>query len=107
MEGNALNRNYGILTEFSWGIIVGFLLAVIICGTIAGIIHINNKNREIKEYVELQQFIEELREDYINRDTSDFLDTVTGVRAAADGASADFERKLDEILQRFRSRNVD
>ena len=100
-----MNRN--ILTEFSWGIIVGFFIAIFICGTIAGMMYINHKNREVKQYVELQKAIEELREETINRDTSDFLDNITGVRAAADGASAEFDRKLGEILLRFRSRNAD
>ena len=91
-----------ILTDFAYGLIIGFITAVVIFMTIFGLVYVGNKNREILEYVELQQVIEELREDYINRDASEFLDTIPGVRTAADGARNEFERKLDEILLRFR-----
>jgi len=91
-----------ILTDFAYGLIIGFVTAVIIFMTIFGLVYVGKKNKELSNYVELQQAIEELREDYINRDASEFLDTIPGVRTAADGARDEFERKLDEILQRFR-----
>jgi len=110
MERNTLNKK-SILTDFAYGLVIGFLTAVIIFMTIFGLVYIGNKNREkanyVREYSELQQVIEELREDYINRDASEFLDAIPGVRTAADGARDEFERKLDEILQRFRSRLAD
>ncbi|MCL2444415.1 MAG: hypothetical protein FWD13_13270 [Treponema sp.] len=96
-----------ILTDFAYGLVIGFLTAVIIFMTIFGLVYVGNKNREKLDYVELQQVIEELREDYINRDASEFLDTIPGVRTAADGARDEFERKLDEILLRFRNRIAD
>jgi len=95
------------LTDFAVGIVVGFLTAAIFCGVIAGLVYNRNKNKELLEYVELQQAIEELREDYTNRDPFKLLDDIPGVRGAADGASAEFDRKLDEILQRFRHRFAD
>ena len=91
-----------ILTEFSWGIIVGFLLAVSICGIIAVYVYVNNKHKELIEYAEKQIEIEALREDYINRAIDEFLE-IPDIRRAADGASDEFIRKRDEILQRFRS----
>ena len=106
MEGKPLNKK-SILTDFAYGIVIGFITAVIIFMTIFGLVYVGNKNRENLEYAELQQVIEELREDYINRDAAEFLDAIPGVRTAADGARDDFERKLDEILQRFRSRLAD
>jgi hypothetical protein len=106
VEGKPLNKKC-ILTDFAYGLIIGFITAVIIFMTIFGLVYVGNKNREMSNYVELQQAIEELREDYINRDASEFLDTIPGVRTAADGARDDFERKLDEILLRFRSRLAD
>jgi len=107
MEGNALKKCKCILTDFAYGLVIGFLTAVIIFMTIFGLVYVGNKNREKLDYVELQQVIEELREDYINRDASEFLDTIPGVRTAADGARDEFERKLDEILLRFRNRIAD
>jgi len=100
-----------VLTDFAYGLIIGFIAAVIISMTIFGLVYVGNKNKELSDnvqnYIELQQVIEELREDYINLDASDFLDAIPGVRAAADGARDDFERKLDEVLFRFRSRLSD
>jgi len=104
-EREMLNKTF--LTDFGYGFFIGFLTAVIIFMTIFGLYYVGNKNREILEYAELQQVIEELREDYINRDASYFLDTIPSVRTAADGARDEFERKLDEILLRFRSRSAD
>jgi len=102
MERNTLKKCKCILTEFSWGIIVGFFAAVIICGTIAGLVYVNHKHKELIEYVEKQIEIEALREDYINRAIDEFLE-IPDIRRAADGATDEFIRKRDEILQRFRS----
>jgi len=100
-------RNKTLFTDFGYGFVIGFITAVIILMTIFGLVYVGNKNREMSNYVELQQVIEELREDYINRDASEFLDAIPGVRTAADGARDEFERKLDEILLRFRNRIAD
>ena len=94
------------LTDFMKGIIIGFVSAVIIISVIAGLIYSHTKNKELLEYAELQMEIETLREDYSSLDPAEFLE-VPGVRGAADGAAADFDRKLDEILQRFRNRDID
>ena len=94
------------LTDFAKGLIVGFISAVIICGVITGFVITHNKNKELIEYVEKQMEIEELREDIVNRDPDEFLE-IPDVRRAADGAAAEFERKRDEILERFRSRRTD
>ena len=106
MERNTLKKCKCILTEFSWGIIVGFLLAVSICGIIAVYVYENNKHKELTGYAEKQIEIEALREDYINRAIDEFLE-IPDIRRAADGASDEFIRKRDEILQRFRSRLAD
>jgi len=92
-------------TDFGKGFIFGLLVAMIIFGFIAGLIYFNNKNKELKEYAEKQIEIENLREDYGNRDPDEFLE-IPGVRRATDGASAEFERKRDEAIQRFRSRTT-
>ena len=96
-----------ILTDFAVGLIIGFLAASIIWGCIIGIVYYRRKNRELIEYAERQQAIEELQEDISNLDYVELLDTVPGVRGAADTAAAEFERKRDEILERFRSRIAD
>jgi hypothetical protein len=95
------------LTDFGKGVIAGFVLAVIIFGLIIAVHFANKRDKELIEYAKKQIEIEELREDVTNRDPSEFVDTVPGVRRAADGAAAEFERKRDEALQRFRSRNAD
>jgi hypothetical protein len=94
------------LTDFAMGLIVGFISAVIICGVIAGFVYSHNKNKELVKYVEKQMEIGEMREDIVNRDPDEFLE-IPDVRRAADGAAAEFERKRDEIMERFRSRNAD
>jgi hypothetical protein len=94
-------KNY--LTDFAKGAIAGFVIAAIIFGCVAGFWHIRNKDKELIEYAERQIEIEALREDYLNRDPVEFLDDIPGVRGAADGAAAEFDRKRDEILERFRS----
>jgi hypothetical protein len=94
------------MKTFLVGVIAGFLLAAIIFGLVAGLVYFRNRDKEIIEYEERQIEIEILREDYINRDPYEFLE-VPGVRGAADDAIAEFERKRDEILQRFRNRLAD
>ena len=92
------------LTEFGKGFIAGVVLAVVVFGVIFALMYFNKRDKEIVEYAEKQMEIEALREDVNNRDPSEFVDTMPDVRRAADGAAAEFERKRDEALQRFRSR---
>ena len=100
-----------ILTDFAKGIIIGFCIGIIVVGITAGLLNRHRKDKElsnyVREYVERQESIEALREDYSNRDPVEFLDDVPGVRRAADGASSEFLRKRDEALQRLRDRNSD
>jgi len=91
------------LSDFVKGIIVGVISAVIIFGVISLVYFRNRREKEVIRYVEIQQQIEELREDYVSRDPVEFFDSIEGVRGAADGAYSDFERRRDEILQRFRT----
>jgi uncharacterized membrane protein len=95
-----------LLTDFGIGFIAGFVIAAVIFGIVAGAVHYRNKDREKIEYVELQQEIEALREDVINLTSDELLD-LPDIRAAADGAAAEFIRKRDEALQRLRNRNAD
>jgi hypothetical protein len=66
----------------------------------------NEQDRKIYEAMELQNEIQELREDYSSRDPYEFLDD-PGVRGAADDARDSFYRRLDEILQRKASERSD
>ena len=101
----------GILTDFAKGILVGFCVGVIIVGLTTVLISRHKKDKELSNYVhefiEKQQVIETLREDYSNRDSVEFLDNIPAIRGAADGAATEFDRKRDEILQRFRSELLD
>jgi hypothetical protein len=94
------------LTDFGKGVIAGFVLAVIIFGLIIAVHFANKRDKELIEYAKKQMEVEALHEDYGNRDPVEFLE-IPDVRRAADGAAAEFERKRDEALQRFRSRNAD
>jgi len=95
------------LTDFGKGVIAGVVLAVIIFGVFFALMYFNKRDKELIEYAEKQMEIEALREDYSNRDPAEFVDTVPGVRRAADGAADEFIRKRDEALQRFRSKRTD
>ena len=94
------------MTDFAKGAIAGFALAIIIAGVVGALVYFHNRDKEILDYVEQQMEIEERREDIINLSVDDFLDE-PGVRRAADGASAEFDRRRDEALLRFRSRHLD
>jgi hypothetical protein len=98
-------------TDFGKGLIIGFCVGIIIAATILGVviwsIQRNHKDKELIQYVEKQIEIQELREDYVNRDPHEFIDDIPGVRGAADRASAEFIRKRDEAVQRLRNRHTD
>ena len=95
------------ITDFGKGLIAGFLLSAIIFGFAVGMMYYRNKDKELIEYAQRQIELQELREDYTNRDFIEFLEDMPDVRTAADGAIAEFERKRDEILERFRNRLAD
>ena len=95
-----------VLTDFAVGFIAGFVIAAIIFSVVAGFVHARNKDREKIRYVEIQQEIEAMREEVINLAIDDLLE-LPDVRRAADGAAVEFERKRDEILERFRNRLAD
>jgi hypothetical protein len=92
------------MKDFWKGVIAGVVGSAIIFGVIIAFHFLNKRDKELIEYAEKQIEIEALREDYVNRDPVEFLDNVPGVRGAADGAAAEFDRKRDEILERFRNR---
>jgi hypothetical protein len=94
------------MADFWKGVIAGIVGTVILFGVIMIFNFLNKRDKELIKYAEKQIEIENLREDYINRDPAEFLD-IPGVRGAADGAATEFERKRDEALQRFRSRVID
>ena len=94
------------MNDFLKGVVTGFLVSVIVFGVCIAFYFFHERDKELIEYAERQFEIEALREDYINRDPVEFLE-VPGVRGAVDGAAAEFERKRDEALQRFRNRFSD
>ena len=100
------NRAVNSMSDFWKGFIAGVGLAVIVFVLIIAVHFANKRDKEIIEYAEKQMEIEALREDIGNRDPVEFLE-VPGVRRAADGAAAEFERKRDEAIQRFRSKRTD
>jgi len=96
-----------LITDFWKGLIIGVVGSVLIFGIITAFYFLSKRDKELIEYVERQQAIEVLREDYINRNPYEFIDDIPGVRGAADGAADDFIRKRDEALQRLRNGFVD
>jgi len=94
------------LTDFSKGIVAGVVVSAVVFGAIAGIWFLRERDRGLIEYAERQEAIEVLREDYVNRDPYEFIETIPGVSGAVDGASAEFIRRRDEALQRLRDRNT-
>jgi len=94
------------VTDFWLGFILGFIATAIIFLFVFWIVISKYNNREIKEYAEKRIEVEKLREDYSHRAPDEFLD-LPDIRRAADGAAAEFERKRDEALFRFRSRIPD
>jgi hypothetical protein len=94
------------ITDFWAGFICGVIVFILITGFIVGIVHFNKKNKEKNEYAEKQIELQELRESVINTPSDEFLE-IPDVRRAVDGAAAEFERRRDEALFRFRNRNID
>jgi hypothetical protein len=95
------------ITDFAKGIITGFISAVIIFGVIYALWFFQKRDKELIKYVEKQIEIEAVREDYRNRDPVEFIDDIPGVRRAVENATAEFDRKRDEALQRIRNRPFD
>src|SRR5215469_6762305 len=95
-----------ILTDFAVGLIVGIIFSTIIFITVFAFYYQRNKDKEKIQYVEMQQEIENMREDISSRDPAEFLED-PGVRRAADNARDEFDRKRDEALHRFRSGLID
>ena len=95
------------MTDFAKGMIIGFFVGIVVVGLTAALLNRHKKDRELIEYVEKQQAIETMREDYDNRVPYEFIETIPGVSGAVDGAAADFIRKRDEALQRLRYRHTD
>ena len=97
----------GTLNNFKIGFVAGVLVSVFLFGAVFAVLIFRGREKELIEYVERQEVIEGLREDYSGRDFVEFLDDVTGVRRAADGTRSEFDQRIDEILQRFRDRFAD
>ena len=91
------------LKTFLYGSLAGFITAVIVFSIGAGIVHLHNKEKEKIKYAEKQIEIEALREEVSNLIAGNLLDTFPDVRGAADNSIAEFDRKRDEAIQRFRS----
>jgi hypothetical protein len=93
-------------TDFGKGVISGLIMSAILFGLTLGVILHRIKVKEIVqyavEYAEKQIELQILQEDVINRDPVEFFE-IPGVRGAVDGAAADFDRRLDEDVYRFRN----
>jgi hypothetical protein len=95
-----------LCTDFFKGMIAGFVAAAVLCGAVCAIVYFHNRDKELLEYVEKQNEIQTLREDYGNRDPYEFLNVVPGARGAVDDATAEFERKRDEAVRAIRQSRI-
>jgi hypothetical protein len=75
----------------------GIMLALVL--VVAGFRFFYKRDQGIYEYLERQDEIREIKEDYGGRDPYEFLDD-PGVRGAADSGIERIRRKRDEVLQR-------
>jgi hypothetical protein len=95
------------MKDFIKGVVAGALSVLFIFGVIFTLVYFYRRERaykkELIEYAEKQIEIEEMREAVINRDPDEFLE-IPGVRRAADGAAAEFERKRDEAIRAIQRR---
>jgi hypothetical protein len=94
------------MKTFWKGVITGAGFMLVLVLIISAFWFFHERDRKLYEAMELQNEIQELREDYSNRDPYEFLND-PGVRGAADDARDGFYRKLDEILQRYGSERID
>jgi hypothetical protein len=76
-------------------------VVVLLFGVMIGLWYCNQRDKELIEYAERQMELRELYEDYSGCAADELLE-LPGVRGAVDGASGEFERRRDELLQRFR-----
>jgi hypothetical protein len=95
------------MTDFFKGVIAGVVTSAILSGLITAFWFFHARDKELIEYVEKQNEIQSIREDYGNRDPYEFLDDVPGARGAADNAADEFRRKRDEAVQRIRDGYAD
>jgi hypothetical protein len=95
------------MKNFWKGVITGAVGMLVLVLLIGALWFFHEQDRKLLEYVEVQNEIQSLREDYGNRDPYEFLDNVPGAWGAVDNAAGEFRRKRDEVLQRFRNRLVD
>jgi hypothetical protein len=104
VEGGRMSNEQLTISNFIKGMITGAVVVLFVFGVIFTLMYFNKRNKGLTDYAEKQIEIENLRENVINRDPDEFLDDLPDVRRAADEAAAEFERKRDEALQRFKSK---
>ncbi|GHU91834.1 hypothetical protein FACS189476_12560 [Spirochaetia bacterium] len=95
------------MNSFIKGIITGAGIMLALALVIGAFRFFHERDKKIYEYAEKQNEIQEIREDYRNRDPYEFLDEVPGVRGATDNATEEFNRKRNEAIQRIRGRYAD
>jgi hypothetical protein len=88
------------MNSFVRGVITGAAAMLALVIIILAFRFFHERDLKIYEAMELQNEIQELREDYYSRDPAEFLDD-PGVRGAADSARSEYYRRINEILQRY------
>jgi hypothetical protein len=76
-------------------------VVLLAAGMVFAVIRLRERDRAIIEQWEAEREVQELREDYGNRDPYEFLE-LPGVRGSADSNVERFRERRDEILQRYR-----
>jgi hypothetical protein len=92
------------MNKFWKGVITGVAGMLLLVMLVLVFRFFHERDRKLFEAMEKQHEIEAMQEDIGNRDPYEFLDSVPGVRGAADNAADEFRRKRDEAVQRIRGR---
>jgi hypothetical protein len=92
--------------DFGKGFVLGAGVVTVIFGLAVSCWFFHQRDKKLSEYVEVQNEIERVYEDYNGMGAAEFIEAVPDVRAAADRGIERIRRKRDEVIQRVRSGSV-
>jgi hypothetical protein len=92
--------------DFLKGVLTGAVIMLALVLAVSAFRFFYNRDRNVIEYMEARNELQDMREDINNRPPDEFLE-YPGIRGAADNADAEFRRKRDEAIQRIRGGHPD
>jgi hypothetical protein len=93
------------MSSFAKGVIAGAGIMLALAATVTAFRFFHERDQKLIEYMEAQNEIQAIEEDYRYRDPYEFLE-IPGVRGAADSASEEFNRKRNEAVRAIRQRRI-